>query len=123
MDIRVTAAQAQKSEKEKLRELHFINEGGEAPKQAPAAGDPNRSARDAIAEYMEQNPGIQPNLSRGAEQELDTIRDMEALRANMVNMKIHVDGNKIRNAFLFKRDTDVITTGPPTIINQVMQTS
>ena len=64
-----------------------------------------------------------PNLTRGPEQELDTIRDMEALRANMVNMKIHADGNKIRDAFLFKRDVDVITTGGPPIIDSIMQTS
>lgn len=120
-DVRISAANANKSDKDRLRELHFIGE--EPPKVAPVGGDPNRSIRDAIVEYMEQNPGIQPNLSRGIEQELDTIRDMETLRANMINMKIHVGGDQIRNAFLFKKDVVSLDTGTPNILDTVMETA
>lgn len=44
------------------------------------------------------------------------------MRANMINMKIHVDGNQIRNAFLFKKDLDGYAEGYPYTIQEVMQT-
>lgn len=66
-----------KEDVERLRDLYFIDGGG--PKQTVADfRQPNdRSTRDRIADFMEQHPGIHPNLTRGVEQELDTIRDME----------------------------------------------
>jgi hypothetical protein len=123
LNIRINKGEAVKDDRTKLRELHFIDGGDEPRKAAPVAGDPNCKIRDAIQEFMDQNPGIQPNFSRGAEQELDTIRDMENMRANMVNMKIHVDANTIKKAFLFSKDVSVNETGFPHVVSTLMQTS
>ena len=93
-----------KEDVERFRELYFMD--GERNKETVETINqgPERTTRDGIREFMEQYPGYFPDLTRGKEQELDTIRDMEALRANMINQKIHLDGNQIRNAFLFKAD-------------------
>ena len=94
---------AVKEDVERFRELYFMD-GEQKDTVETMNQGPDRTIRDGIREFMEQYPGYFPDLTRGKEQELDTIRDMEALRANMINQKIHLDGNQIRNAFLFKAD-------------------